>query len=68
MKDNTVQYNLRITKSTGIPSALDEMQDETGISKTMYMRDAIASKLVHDGYLSSMPKLDLRKGARHKTK
>lgn len=51
-KENTVQYNVRFTVSSGIPEMMQKV-NENGIPTKTYIREAIIEKLKHDGYLES---------------
>ena len=50
-KENTKVYSLRITNSSGIPTALEKMTADTGLSATEYLREALLEKLDFDGYI-----------------
>ena len=55
--ENTLRFNVRFTESSGIPAALRKLEQETGESATVYIRQVIREALIRDGYLSenSMP-------------
>ena len=50
-KENTVQYNVRFTSSSGIPDAMQRVNG-AGIPTKTYIREALVEKLRKDGYLA----------------
>ena len=52
-KENTVQYNVRFTVSSGIPDVMQKV-NEDGIPTKTYIREAIIEKLKRDGYLKGV--------------
>lgn len=51
-KENTIQYNIRFTVSSGIPEIMQKVNDD-GIPTKTYIREALIEKLKRDGYLKS---------------
>ena len=51
-KENTIQYNIRFTVSSGIPEIMQKV-NEDGIPTKTYIREALIEKLKRDGYLKS---------------
>ena len=51
-KKNTVQYLLRVTNKSGIPTAVSKVAKKQGISETAVVRQALIEKLQREGYLS----------------
>ena len=49
--ENTEIYRIRVTKSSGIVAAMKKMNLETGISQTVYLRQALVAQLRKDGYM-----------------
>lgn len=49
--ENTTRVNLWFTKLSGIPDAMQKMQEATGKTPTAYAREAITESLKSDGYL-----------------
>ena len=50
-KENTIRVVLRITKSSGIPTALERVKNDTGEESTVYIRRIVHDALIRDGYL-----------------
>ena len=50
-KENTTQYNIRVTKSSGIPEAIEEACKKSQKTATQYIREALCEKLQREGYL-----------------
>ena len=50
-RDNTRCVQLRFANSSGIPQALDIMTEQTGMSASQYMRNALLDKLESDGFI-----------------
>ena len=50
-KENTMQYAVRVGKSSGIPEAFDRAKSQTGLSSNAYLLQALTEKLIRDGYL-----------------
>lgn len=50
-KENTKQYALRVTNSSGIPAALEKASIDTGMTQIEYIRNAVLEKLDFDGYI-----------------
>ena len=61
-KDKSKIYGLVIANTTGIPAALDQVEQDTGIKPLKYIRRAVAESLYNDGYLATIPPDDLRFG------
>lgn len=51
-RENTKLIQMRITYSSGIPSLLEKVQEDTGLSPTRYMRKALIAQLQRDGYMT----------------
>ena len=50
--ENTLRLCVRVTKSSGIPGALQKMTDTTGESYPQYIRRVVTESLIRDGFLS----------------
>lgn len=51
-KENSVKYQLRVTRSSGIPDAIKSAIENTGITEPQFIRQAIEEKLTREGYLN----------------
>lgn len=50
-RKNTKTVSMMFTKSSGIPDALDNMSEKTGIRANQYAKTALIEKSKEDGYL-----------------
>lgn len=50
-KINTVKYQLRVGRSSGIPDAVEKLAKNQGKTETAILRDALVEKLQREGYL-----------------
>lgn len=50
-KENTVVYRIRVTKSSGIPAAMEDACAYSGKTAPEYLRHALEKQLQKDGYL-----------------
>ena len=49
-KKNMAQYALRFAYTSGVPSAIKEIAENSGISETTVVRQAVLEKLQREGY------------------
>lgn len=49
-KSSTTQYNVRFTETSGVPAAIQKLNQE-GIPTKTFIREAVIEKLRRDGYL-----------------
>lgn len=49
--ENTLRLCVRVTKSSGIPGALQKMTEKTGESYPQYIRRVVTESLIRDGFL-----------------
>ena len=54
-KGNTKTYQICLSKSTGLVSAMETMTERTGIRPATYLRKALIEKLQRDGYITETP-------------
>ncbi len=47
---NTIRMTMRFTLNSGIPQALKKVCEQTGISETQYVRNAVIQALQWDGF------------------
>lgn len=52
-KENTIVYRIRVTKSSGIPEAMEDACTYSGKSAPEYLRYALIKQLQTDGYLTA---------------
>lgn len=50
-RENTIQKNVRLVRSSGIVAALKAASEAEGVAESVYIRRAIEEKLKRDGYL-----------------
>ena len=50
--ENTVRFNVRFVKNSGVPEALRKMIAETGETEAQYIRRVVTESLIRDGFLS----------------
>ena len=50
-KKNTIKLCIQFTNNSGIPQALQKMEESTGLKQTKYVRKVIEEALKNDGYL-----------------
>lgn len=49
--ENSLRLCVRVTKNSGIPGALQKMQETTGESYPQYIRRVVTEALIRDGFL-----------------
>lgn len=67
IKNETTQYLLRFSNSSGVPTALKTATDQTGEKSSAYMKAAIVQRLKNDGFLWGEVILNMN-DERHKKK
>lgn len=68
-KRETMQYNLRFMRNTGIPDALERASRETGETTTEYIKTSLILRLREDGFIPKESKIVLNLNKqRHKEK
>lgn len=53
-KENTVVYRIRVTKSSGIPAAMEDACTYSEKTAPEYLRLALENQLQKDGYLQKL--------------
>ena len=49
-KQNTTQFNVRFTNSSGVPQALADMTEQTGKPPVQYIKESVVQALQWDGF------------------